>query len=125
MQNSRALDGVRGLWPLAFCMIYFLNPNRSYEFAYAIVFGVLALVALWKNPFRGQPRSALLLCGVYAVATIAMSVKFLSGHQGINALWAGIFSAIGIGWWLWYRHENRLRNDSSPTRDTSLETNHG
>lgn len=125
MQNSRALDGLRGLWPLAFCMIYFLTPKRSYELAYAFVFVVLALLALWKNPFRGQPRSALLLSVVYAIATVALFAKFLYGHQGINALWAGVFSAIGVGWWFWYRHDIELGNQESSTRDRTLETNHG
>jgi hypothetical protein len=106
-------------------MIYFLNPKRNYELAYAIVFAVVALLALWRNPFRGQPRSALLLSATYAVAAIALSVKFLYGHQGIDALWVGVFSGIGVGWWFWYRHDNKLGNNLSSARDTSLETNHG
>jgi hypothetical protein len=125
MQNSRAVDGVRGLLPLAFCLIYFLNPRRSYEIAYSIVFLALALLSLWKNPFRGQPRSALLLSVVYALATIGTSATFLIRHHGIDALWTGVFLAIGVGWWFWYRHDSKLSKDSCSTQYTSLETNHG
>jgi hypothetical protein len=106
-------------------MIYFLSPKRSYELVYAIVFVVLALLALWKNPFRGQPRSALLLCATYAIAAIGVSAKFLYGHHGIDALWTGIFAAIGVGWRFWYRHDSKLGINSSSTGDTSIETNHG
>ena len=125
MQNSRAVDGIRGLVPLAFCLIYFLNPRRSHEIAYSIIFLALALLSLWKNPFRGQPRSPLLLSVVYALATIAMSATFLIRHHGIDALWTGVFLGIGVGWWFWYRHDYKLSNRSPSTRDTSLEINHG
>jgi hypothetical protein len=121
MESSRALDGVRGLWPLTLCVVYFLNPKRSYELAYAVVFFASALFVLWKNPFRGQPRSALLLTTTYAAAATVLSVKFLYGHQYIDALWVGVFSAIGVGWWFWYRHDTL----ASSMRDTSLKTNHG
>jgi hypothetical protein len=125
MQNGRALDGLKGLWPLVFCMIYFLNPKRSYELAYAIIFGTLALLSLWRNQFRGQPRSALLLSATYALAAIALSAKFLYQHHWIDAIWVGVFSIIGVGWWCWYRHDNKLGDNSPSTRGTSLETNHG
>jgi len=125
MQSGQALDGLRGLWPLAFCVIYFLNPWRSHELAYAVFFGTLALLSLWKNPFRGQSRSALLLSVAYAVATIVMFAKFIYGHHWIDALWAGVFSVMEVGWWCWYRHDIELGKHSSSARDTSLETNHG
>jgi hypothetical protein len=105
-------------------MIYFSNPWRDHGIAYAIVFLALALLALWRNPFRGQPRSALLLSAAYAVAAIVLAVKFLHGHRPVDALWAGAFSVIGIGWWFWFRYDSKFGARSSATRDGSLETNH-
>jgi hypothetical protein len=126
MKNDRVWQAVIGFGPLALCIVYLWNPWKERGLIFDVGLCGLAAWALWQNPFRGRPQSALLLGAGYAAAVIRELVNFLYGHRRTDVLWAGIFFFFAVGWWYRYRHDVNSRDGASATPDASRpEMNHG
>jgi hypothetical protein len=105
MKSDRIWSALTGVGPLALCIVYLWNPWGRRELVFDAALIVLALWALWQNPFRGKPRSALFFGVEYAAAAIAAIVAFIYRHHTASALWIGLFLAFACGWFYRYRHD--------------------
>ncbi len=112
--NERAEISIsRKLEEIFYTFVSFILPisvflPRSFSIPIVFVFLALSIFALLINPFRHEPKSALVVSMIYGTSAMISIVNLVDKHHLRDAIWATAFVLFAIAWAFRYRQSRKI-----------------